>query len=213
MGVLNVTPDSFSDGGLWLRPEAAVEHGHRLSRCLCERDDGAITNALRHELAELLERNVETAEDIDELHGESIVPGIDTPASQRFDLALGHRAALGDDADEGTIGRPELALDGCPRVGVERSERRKKRRALASLDDLGRNSEALEERVDRKTGGDDADRSGDRRRTRHDPRGGSGHVIATARGHVAHARDHGLGARELLDLEMHEIRSERASAR
>ncbi len=27
MGVLNVTPDSFSDGGLWVEPEAAVEHG------------------------------------------------------------------------------------------------------------------------------------------------------------------------------------------
>ena len=26
MGVLNVTPDSFSDGGLWLDPKAAVDH-------------------------------------------------------------------------------------------------------------------------------------------------------------------------------------------
>jgi dihydropteroate synthase len=35
MGVLNVTPDSFSDGGLWLDPVAAVAHGHQLI------DDGA----------------------------------------------------------------------------------------------------------------------------------------------------------------------------
>lgn len=27
MGVVNVTPDSFSDGGRWLDPDAAVEHG------------------------------------------------------------------------------------------------------------------------------------------------------------------------------------------
>lgn len=27
MGVLNITPDSFSDGGLWLAPDAAVAHG------------------------------------------------------------------------------------------------------------------------------------------------------------------------------------------
>jgi dihydropteroate synthase len=27
MGVLNVTPDSFSDGGLWLDPKAAIKHG------------------------------------------------------------------------------------------------------------------------------------------------------------------------------------------
>jgi len=31
MGVVNVTPDSFSDGGLWLDPEAAVEHALRLA--------------------------------------------------------------------------------------------------------------------------------------------------------------------------------------
>jgi dihydropteroate synthase len=30
MGVLNVTPDSFSDGGLWLEPDAALEHGLEL---------------------------------------------------------------------------------------------------------------------------------------------------------------------------------------
>ncbi|WP_269329485.1 dihydropteroate synthase [Kineosporia babensis] len=30
MGVLNVTPDSFSDGGRWLDPDAAVRHGLEL---------------------------------------------------------------------------------------------------------------------------------------------------------------------------------------
>ena len=35
MGVVNVTPDSFSDGGLFLDPAAAIEHGLRLA------DDGA----------------------------------------------------------------------------------------------------------------------------------------------------------------------------
>jgi dihydropteroate synthase len=30
MGIVNVTPDSFSDGGLWLRHEDAVEHGRDL---------------------------------------------------------------------------------------------------------------------------------------------------------------------------------------
>ena len=32
MGVVNVTPDSFSDGGLYLEPEAAIEHGEQLVR-------------------------------------------------------------------------------------------------------------------------------------------------------------------------------------
>jgi dihydropteroate synthase len=30
MGVVNVTPDSFSDGGLWLDPAAAIAHGYEL---------------------------------------------------------------------------------------------------------------------------------------------------------------------------------------
>jgi dihydropteroate synthase len=30
MGVINVTPDSFSDGGSWLEPIAAIEHGLQL---------------------------------------------------------------------------------------------------------------------------------------------------------------------------------------
>jgi len=30
MGVVNVTPDSFSDGGLWLSPGAAIDHGREL---------------------------------------------------------------------------------------------------------------------------------------------------------------------------------------
>src|SRR3954466_13502497 len=32
MGVVNVTPDSFSDGGLYLDVDAAVRHGHELLR-------------------------------------------------------------------------------------------------------------------------------------------------------------------------------------
>jgi len=31
MGVLNVTPDSFSDGGRFVQPPAAIEHGRRLA--------------------------------------------------------------------------------------------------------------------------------------------------------------------------------------
>jgi dihydropteroate synthase len=32
MGIVNVTPDSFSDGGLFLEAEAAIEHGRGLAR-------------------------------------------------------------------------------------------------------------------------------------------------------------------------------------
>jgi len=32
MGILNVTPDSFSDGGLWISPDAAIQHGLSLAK-------------------------------------------------------------------------------------------------------------------------------------------------------------------------------------
>jgi dihydropteroate synthase len=56
MGVLNVTPDSFSDGGRYLDPRAAIDHGHALL------DEGA---------------------DILDIGGESTRPGtvIDSPLS------------------------------------------------------------------------------------------------------------------------------------
>jgi dihydropteroate synthase len=36
MGVVNVTPDSFSDGGLYLDPQAAIAHGHELAEAGAE---------------------------------------------------------------------------------------------------------------------------------------------------------------------------------
>ena len=33
MGVLNITEDSFSDGGLWLDPDAAAAHGREMMAC------------------------------------------------------------------------------------------------------------------------------------------------------------------------------------
>lgn len=36
MGVVNVTPDSFSDGGLYLDPEAAIAHGRELAAARAE---------------------------------------------------------------------------------------------------------------------------------------------------------------------------------
>ena len=59
MGVVNVTPDSFSDGGHYLSPDAALEHGLRLA------DQGA---------------------DILDIGGESSRPGA-TPVSVTDELA------------------------------------------------------------------------------------------------------------------------------
>lgn len=59
MGVVNVTPDSFSDGGRFLRPEAAIAHARRLA------DEGA---------------------DLIDIGGESTRPGAE-PVSEQQELA------------------------------------------------------------------------------------------------------------------------------
>ncbi len=62
MGVVNVTPDSFSDGGLFLAPEAAIAHG------LEHMNDGA---------------------DIIDVGGESTRPGADdVPVAEELDRVL-----------------------------------------------------------------------------------------------------------------------------
>ena len=55
MGVVNVTPDSFSDGGMWFAPDAAVAHG-----------------------MELLEQGA----DILDVGGESTRPGAERPSQE-----------------------------------------------------------------------------------------------------------------------------------
>ena len=62
MGVLNVTPDSFSDGGEFLQPESAIEHAF----------------AIEHAGADLLD-----------IGGESTRPGsAETPAAEELDRIL-----------------------------------------------------------------------------------------------------------------------------
>jgi len=62
MGVLNVTPDSFSDGGEFLQPESAIEHAYAIERA------GA---------------------DLLDIGGESTRPGsAETPAAEELDRIL-----------------------------------------------------------------------------------------------------------------------------
>jgi dihydropteroate synthase len=90
MGVVNVTPDSFSDGGLFLEPEAAIAHGKQLAR------DGA---------------------DILDVGGESTRPGAEEVSAEEevartepvvADLAgLGHEVSI----DTSKLAVAEAALD------------------------------------------------------------------------------------------------------
>jgi len=94
MGVVNVTPDSFSDGGLWLDPQAAIAHGVELHR-----DGAAILDvggestrpgAEPVEAAEELRRVVPVVEGLRERAPGAVI-SVDTskPAVARAALAAG----------------------------------------------------------------------------------------------------------------------------
>src|SRR3954468_16834453 len=90
IGVVNVTPDSFSDGGLFLEPEAAIAHGSELA------DEGA---------------------DILDVGGESTRPGAEEVSVEveiaRTEPVVADLAALGHTVSIDTSKRAvaEAALD------------------------------------------------------------------------------------------------------
>jgi len=85
MGVVNVTPDSFSDGGQWFEPEAAIAHGREL---------------------------VEQGADILDVGGESTRPGAERPSVEeelrRVLPVVGELARLGATVSIDTM-RAEVA--------------------------------------------------------------------------------------------------------
>jgi dihydropteroate synthase len=111
MGVVNVTPDSFSDGGAWLRPAAAVSHGLRLAA------EGADIVDVGGESTRPGAGRVDEAEElrrigpvVSELAAAGVVVSVDTmrPAVAEFALAAGAR--LVNDISGG------LADPGLPRL-------------------------------------------------------------------------------------------------
>ena len=109
MGVVNVTPDSFSDGGEWFEPAAAIAHGRRL---LAEGADivdvgGESTRpgAERPDPAEELRRVLPVVET---LAAEGAVVSIDTMRSEVAARALDAGAVAVNDVSGG-LGDPEMA--------------------------------------------------------------------------------------------------------
>ena len=102
MGVVNVTPDSFSDGGRWLRPDAAIAHGRRL---LAEGADildiggestrpGATRPLVEEELGRVMPV-------ITELAAEGAVVSVDTMRAEVAEAALGAGATIVNDVSGG----------------------------------------------------------------------------------------------------------------
>jgi dihydropteroate synthase len=109
MGVVNVTPDSFSDGGSWMDPRAAVQHGRELAAGGADIVDvgGESTRpgAQRISTAEELRRVIPV---ISELAAAGLCVSVDTTRAAVARPALDAGAAMVNDVS-GSLADPEMA--------------------------------------------------------------------------------------------------------
>ncbi len=109
VGVVNVTPDSFSDGGSWFEPSAAVEHGRLLVTQGADLVDvgGESTRpgAERPSLAEELRRVVPV---IETLAAEGVAVSVDTMRAEVARQALAAGARIVNDVSGG-LADPDMA--------------------------------------------------------------------------------------------------------
>jgi len=102
MGVVNVTPDSFSDGGRFLATDDAVDHGRQLmaegADILDIGGESTRPGATRPLVAEELARVVPV---IEELAADGAVLSVDTMRSEVAEAALGAGAQIVNDVSGG----------------------------------------------------------------------------------------------------------------
>jgi dihydropteroate synthase len=108
MGVVNVTPDSFSDGGLWLEPGTAVAHGLQLAA------EGADLVDVGGESTRPGAQRIDEQEElrrigpvISELAGAGIMVSVDTTRAAVAEFALGAGARMVNDVSGG-LGDPRM---------------------------------------------------------------------------------------------------------
>jgi dihydropteroate synthase len=108
MGVVNVTPDSFSDGGRWLEPERAVTHGRQLlaegADLLDVGGESTRPGATRPVVAEELDRVIPV---ITELTRDGALVSVDTMRAEVADRAIEAGAVLVNDVSGG-LADPEI---------------------------------------------------------------------------------------------------------
>lgn len=114
MGVLNITEDSFSDGGLWLDPTAAKAHGEAMMK------DGADIIDIGAESTRPGAKRVSESDEktrvlgaVDALIPEGAVLSIDTTRSSVALAALEHGAQIINDVSGGQLDRelPHVVAD------------------------------------------------------------------------------------------------------
>ncbi|MEP6650214.1 MAG: dihydropteroate synthase [Lapillicoccus sp.] len=122
MGVVNVTPDSFSDGGFWFEPSAAIAHGRALATDGADLVDvgGESTRpgAQRPSVEEELRRVLPVVE---ALANEDVVVSVDTMRAVVAARALDAGATVVNDVSGGLADPdmvPLVAERGCPFVAM-----------------------------------------------------------------------------------------------
>jgi dihydropteroate synthase len=109
MGVVNVTPDSFSDGGQWFEPAAAIEHGRELvaqgADILDVGGESTRPGAQRPSVVEELRRVVPVVE---ALAAERAVVSVDTMRAEVAAAAVAVGATIVNDVSGG-LADPEMA--------------------------------------------------------------------------------------------------------
>ena len=153
MGVVNVTPDSFSDGGAWLDPAAAVYHGERLAA------EGADIVDVGGESTRPGAQRVDQAEElrrigpvVSGLAAAGVLVSVDTMRPGVAEFALGAGARMVNDVSGGLAdpGMARLVADaGVPYVVMHWRGYSRDMQDRAVYDDVVREvSEELRKRVD-----------------------------------------------------------------
>jgi len=110
MGVLNVTPDSFSDGGNYLEPEAAIAHARQLvSEGALIIDVGGESTRPGAEQISVAEEQRRVLPIVEALVAEGITVSIDTVRAETARLAVAAGAQMINDVSGGTAD-PEMRI-------------------------------------------------------------------------------------------------------
>jgi dihydropteroate synthase len=153
MGVVNVTPDSFSDGGAWLDPVAAVSHGLRLAA------EGADIVDVGGESTRPGADRVDAAEElrrigpvVSGLAAAGVLVSVDTMRAAVAEFALGAGARMVNDVSGGLAdpGMARLVADaGVPYVAMHWRGFGRDMQTRAVYQDVVREvSDELRQRVD-----------------------------------------------------------------
>jgi len=116
MGIVNVTPDSFSDGGRFLDPELAIEHGRRLAAAGADLLDVGGESTRPGAAGVTAEVELDRVIPVVEALSAIVSVSIDTAKPEVAVRAIEAGASMVNDVT--ALGDPEMAAL-CARTGVE----------------------------------------------------------------------------------------------